>query len=259
MPTLREVAKRVWYFGWKFDCVICGARTRTRKTFSFALPVLRELDVIGGEHQPNDDCPICYANQRSRLLYAYLTKHTIVQTCWRVLHVAPELALYRYVFSRLDVDYHPVDFSPEKYPEIDGVRQVDITSIPYPNGFFDLILCNHVLEHVPDDRKAMQELHRILKPTGTALLQVPLGTRLTKTIEDPSETDPKKRERRFGQFDHVRIYSEGDYANRLRHSGFAVRLLPAAAIVGSSGIKQYDLNARERLIVCHPAPELDAH
>jgi SAM-dependent methyltransferase len=249
MAKLREVAKRAWYLGSKYECAVCHAKTRTRKTYSFDLPVLRELDVVGGEYYPNDDCPICYANQRSRLLFAYLTNSITIKKGWNVFHVAPELALYRYVFRDLDINYHPIDLSPERYREISGVQKVDITATPFPDQTFDLVLCNHVLEHIPDDGLAMRELRRILKPNGIALLQVPLGKRLSQTIEDPSITDPTERERRFGQFDHVRIYEERDYLRRLRAAGFEVETIAAADIAGPNGVERYGLNPRESLVV----------
>jgi predicted SAM-dependent methyltransferase len=249
MQKFREVAKRAWYFGLKYHCIICGANTRTRKTFSFPIPVLRDLDVVGGEYYPNDDCPICYANQRSRLLYVFLTKCISIERGWSVLHVAPELSLYRYIFRDLDINYYPVDLEPNRYRENTGISKLDITKSTFPDRIFDLILCNHVLEHVPDDRQAMRELCRMLKPSGIALLQVPLGVRLTETLEDPSVTDPAERERRFGQFDHVRIYEERDYLSRLREAGFTVEMLNTSEISGRDGIEKYNLNHRERLVV----------
>lgn len=249
MPGLREAAKRAWYFGLSYDCVVCGAKTRTRKTYSFDLPVLRELDVVGGEYYPNDDCPICYANQRSRLLYAFLTEYMPVPPEANVLHVAPELSLYRYVFQHRPINYYPVDLSPDRYLEVPGVQQVDITAAPFPNQMFDLILCNHVLEHIPDDRKAMRELRRMLRPDGVALLQVPLGMRLAATVEDPAVTDPRERERRFGQFDHVRIYEERDYLARLGETGFRVEVLTPDQVAGADAVARFGLNPRERLVV----------
>lgn len=249
MARLREVAKRAWYFGSKYECAVCHAKTRMRKTYSFDLPILRELDVVGGEYYPDDDCPICYANQRSRLLYAFLTNTISIVPGWNVLHVAPELALYRYAFRHLDIHYCPTDLAPERYTEIPNVQKVDVTETPFPDATFDLILCNHVLEHIPDDGRAMRELRRVLKPGGIALLQVPLGMRLTQTVEDPSVADPKERERRFGQFDHVRIYEQGDYLVRLRAAGFEIELISAADVAGRDGLERYGLNRRENLVV----------
>jgi predicted SAM-dependent methyltransferase len=100
---------------------------------------------------------------------------------------------------------------------------IDLTQIPFPNSTFSAIICNHVLEHIPNDRAAMAELFRVLKPDGWAMLQVPISFHLAATYEDFSITDPMDRERAFGQNDHVRIYAM-DYVDRLKQAGFAVNL-----------------------------------
>lgn len=245
----RQIAKRAYYYGMRYHCPICGASTRSRKTYSHDIPVLKQLDVIGGEYVENDDCPICFANQRSRLVYIYLTRMLKPPAGTRVLHVAPERALYEHLFSRLPLDYHPVDMVPDRYDYIAGIVAGDITNLAYPDGRFDLVLCNHVLEHVPDDRLAMRELRRVLAPGGRAILQVPLSPVLPATIEDPAISDPKEQERRFGQFDHVRIYAFNDYVARLRDSGFTVDLLPAADIADAATVRAFGLNPREKLVI----------
>ena len=248
----RETVKRSWYFGLKYRCFICGARTRTRMTIIANVPEMTEKKVVGAEYVPNDDCPVCYANRRSRLVYAYLTRIRQLQPGDVVLHFAPELSLYRYVFRGSEVEYHPADLNPAGYAEIPQVEQVDVTAIPYPDKTFDLILCNHVLEHVPDDRRAMRELRRVLKDDGVALLQAPLALALDDTDEDLSITDPAERERRFGQFDHVRLYAVRDYAERLSEAGFNVELTPSREIVGVRSDLSLDVNPHERLVIGRP-------
>lgn len=249
----RELAKRAWYFGTQYKCTVCGAHTRTRKTFSVNAPVLREKDVIGGEYIERDDCPICYANRRSRLVFKFLRSRHLKAGA-SVLHVGPELAIYRHFFRYADVDYHAVDLIPTRHRDIPDVEKVDITDIPYPAKTFDLILCNHVLEHVPDDRKAMRELRRVLRDDGMALLQVPLGIKLAKTDEDPKLIDEKARERRFGQSDHVRIYAEQDYLARLKKAGFDVEILPISRFASYDELIRHQLNPRERLFIGRRAP-----
>lgn len=262
MVQFREAVKRSWYFGPKYRCFICGARTRMRMTIIANVPEMIEKKVVGAEYVPNDDCPICYANRRSRLVYAYLTRVRPLRPGDVVLHFAPELSLYRYVFRGSGAQYHPADLNPAGYPEIPQTEQIDVTAIPYPDKTFDLILCNHVLEHVPDDRRAMRELRRVLKDDGVALLQVPLALALEDTDEDLSITDPRERERRFGQFDHVRLYAVGDYAGRLGLAGFDVELTPALEIAGADrgagGRKEpasaadLEVNPLERLVIGRP-------
>jgi hypothetical protein len=249
LHAARQVAKRVWYFGGRYSCPVCNANTRKRHTFSYDFEVLKRLDVVGGEYVEADDCPICFANQRIRLLYAILIQSGVPKPGSRVLHVAPERALYENLFQKLDIDYVPADLFPARYPYIPGVRQADITDLPFESGSFDLILCNHVLEHVPDDLAAMRELRRVLKPGGLALLQVPVATRLDKTVEDPAAATPEEREARFGQFDHIRIYTGADYLERLTASGFKVQALNPSDLLSAEQLDRFQLNPREQLFM----------
>lgn len=162
-------------------------------------------------------CPVCESSDRIRLLYLFLKNRTNIFTGRiRLLHVAPEPSLEFIFKKRENIKYLTADVNPEQVME-----QMDITGIRYPENSFDAIICNHVLEHITDDRKAMKELFRVLKPGGWAVLQVPFSKILDKTFEDPSVTTPEDRERIFGQSDHVRIYGK-DYSERLRQSGFKV-------------------------------------
>jgi ubiquinone/menaquinone biosynthesis C-methylase UbiE len=126
--------------------------------------------------------------------------------------------------------------------------RMDITDIQYPDNYFDAIICNHVLEHVIDDYKAMTELHRVLKPGGWAVLQVPISLSLGKTYENPSVTTAREREEAFGQDDHVRIYAK-DYVSRLERAGFTVNVFDwngqAEKFGGRSN--KYGLNEEEEI------------
>jgi FkbM family methyltransferase len=127
--------------------------------------------------------------------------------------------------------------------------QMDITDIKYPDDHFDVIICNHVLEHIPDDWKAMAELYRVLKPRGWAILQVPISLSLNQTYEDPLVTSPEERERAFGQNDHVRIYAK-DYRDRLERVGFSVEIFSFVKDFGESSIHKYGLSKDENIYVC---------
>jgi predicted SAM-dependent methyltransferase len=131
------------------------------------------------------------------------------------LHIAPEKGLEKRL-RKQHGDYLTADLY-----EQDVMVKMDITDIQFADGSFDVILCNHVLEHVPDDRKAMSELHRVLRPGGWGILQVPISKLLRSTYEDSSITTDAGREQAFGQSDHVRIYGP-DYRERLERAGFDV-------------------------------------
>lgn len=134
----------------------------------------------------------------------------------RVLHFAPE-EIFQKQFSRMpNLEYRSADLDSPL-----ATDRVDITAMAYEDAAFDVILCSHVLEHVRDDRKALRELHRVLRPGGWAILQVPLDAKRERTYEDPTITDPAERRRAFGQEDHLRIYGQ-DYRDRLVEAGFRV-------------------------------------
>ena len=135
-----------------------------------------------------------------------------------MLHIAPELCFEARFRQQIGPGYLTADLM-----EPADVR-MDITDIQYPNDSFDIIYCSHVLEHVPDDRKAMREFHRVLKSDGWAVFMVPIT--IDQTVEDPSITDPQERLRLFGQHDHVRRYGR-DFVDRLKEAGFHVNVTAA--------------------------------
>ena len=160
-------------------------------------------------------CPGTLSLERHRLLWLYLDRKTnFLIDAIRVLHVAPEQVFYKKFKSFSHWDYTTTDL----HSPLADVK-ADICALPFEDNSYDLILCNHVLEHIPNDLKAMKELYRVLKPRGTAILQVPLEEDRENTFEDDSITDQQERTRIFGQYDHVRIYGQ-DYYKRLQEVGF---------------------------------------
>ena len=129
---------------------------------------------------------------------------------------------------------------------------MDATNIAFEDQTFDVVLANHVLEHIEDDARAASELHRVLKPGGWAILQVPIAMKLDETREDPGVTSPEERERVFGQRDHVRLYAR-DYKGRLESHGFAVELYDASQRHGAEVVDQFMLNPREKLYLARKA------
>jgi SAM-dependent methyltransferase len=195
------------------------------RAWGLDLQVLREKKVIGAGRR-NTACPWCYASDRERLILMYIRDHTHMFDATqkaKVLHVAPENHLSHILLKLDHLEYVCVDRMDRGYTYAGHVQYMDILHIAFPDNHFDYVICNHVLEHIVDDKRAMSELCRVLKPGGTAILQVPISNVLKKTIEDFSVTDPKEKERLFGQFDHVRIYAR-DYKNRLASAGFTPRI-----------------------------------
>jgi SAM-dependent methyltransferase len=164
----------------------------------------------------------------------------------KMLHVAPEPELSRLIQKADYIDYLSADlFAPELMVKV--MVKMDVTDIQYPDNTFDVIYCSHVLEHIPDDRKAMREFCRVLKAGGWAILQVPITA--NATFEDPTVISPKERERLFGQNDHVRRYGP-DYKDRLIEAGFSVTVDPFVRELDSRTIKCLGLMRDEDVYLC---------
>lgn len=213
---LKRTVLRIKYRGKQFYCPVCDSNTKIQFSLGMDFPVLKEKQIIGAG-QRDALCPVCTSSDRVRLIYLFLKhKSLLFSKPQRLLHIAPELSLQRVFENSKNIRYLTADLNPE------GVMEsMDITRINYPDHTFDAIICNHVLEHIENDIRAMQELLRVLKPGGWAILQVPFSNILEKTFEDKSVKSEREREKTFGQKDHVRIYGK-DYVNRLKTAGFTV-------------------------------------
>lgn len=222
------------------ECPICGYRGADFEPY----PLITHREV---------ECPNCRAHERHRALWLYFKDNPqLLENGNKILHFAPE-ETFNKLFSNGDLDYHPVDISSEN----PFVKEVfDIQDIPYEDNYFDLIYCSHVLEHVEDDRKAMKELHRVLKPDGTALILVPMNGIVyelpydeTKTFEDERYNTPELRTKHYGQFDHVRLYGS-DFKDRLIESGFNVKSDDYIKQLGYEKIERYALIRDEKIFEC---------
>lgn len=206
-----------------------------RKFLPYGYEILRE-NVLS---------PGTLSLERHRLLWLYLKNETDFFTDnLKVLHFAPEQAFYKRFRNLKNLEYVTTDLN----SPIADVK-ADICDLPFKNDEFDFIICNHVLEHIPDDTKAMQEIYRILKPGGTAILQVPYEVQREHTFEDNSITDPKERARIFGQYDHVRVYGM-DYFEKLKSIGFKVDGVDYTIEFSHQEIEKYRLPMGELIPVC---------
>lgn len=189
-----------------------------------------------GVQRPNVLSPSTLSLERHRLLWLYLKNETDFFTApKKVLHFAPEQAFYKRFRELSNLDYTTTDL---ESPLADV--KADICNLPFQSNEFDVILCNHVLEHIPDDTKAMQELYRILKPKGLGIFQIPQDLNRETTFEDDSITDRTERARIFGQYDHVRIYGR-DYFEKLRRIGFKVEEVDYTAQLTNPEINKFRL------------------
>ena len=195
--------------------------------------------------RPNSRCPGCGSLKRHRLIWLYLKEKThFFSSQLKVLHFAPEYLFQRVFENMPNLDYISADWASPR-----ATLKMDVTNITCDSNTFDVILTNHVLEHVQDDRKAMRELYRVLKPGGFAILQSPLNNKLAITYEDPSITDPVERKKAFGQEDHVRVYGR-DYKDRLEEAGFAVTVDRFVQELGEEKVKRFVLPPEEDIYYC---------
>ena len=221
-----------------------------------------------GKQRNNALSPSTLSLERHRLLWLYLKNETDffqsepvsdsqvsntnrvklrdaeINSALKVLHFAPEQAFYKLFRNQKNIQYTTTDlFSP-----LADVK-ADICNLPFEDNSYDIIFCNHVLEHIPDDTKAMQELFRVLKPGGMAILQIPQDLKREATFADDSITDQKERAAIFGQYDHVRIYGR-DYFDKLRSIGFKVIEEDYTNKIAPELVEKYCLAKGEIIPVC---------
>ncbi len=214
----------LWMRGDRYEDPIDGKRFKSFLPYGYERP------------RENVLSPSTLSLERHRLLWLYLKKETDFFTApLKVLHFAPEQAFYKRFRKLKNLDYTTTDLNS---PLADV--KADICNLPFEDRTFDVILCNHVLEHIPDDGKAMQEMYRVLKHGGWGIFQIPQDLKRDKTFEDDSITDKKERAKIFGQYDHVRIYGK-DYFDKLRSAGFTVEEVDYTASLPAAEIEKYRL------------------
>ncbi len=192
-------------------------------------------------------CPICRSAERHRSLWLYLKTTTLFDSKSVVLHFAPEPFFNNYFSMQENIDYWPVDIN----PEFSGIRKVvDITDISFDDESVDVILCNHVLEHIVDDKKAMKEMNRVLKKNGIVIITVPYKASMKKTFENEEYNTPELRLKYFGQEDHVRIYGE-DLAERLKSANFDVDVIEINKDYSEKELDRYGIKKGQIVFVCH--------
>ena len=223
----------IWYRGKKFTDPINGISYRKFLPYGY---VKIRSNVLS---------PGTFSLERHRLIWLYLKNETdFFQTPSKVLHMAPEKAFIFRLKKLSHLDYISCDLE----SPLANIK-ADICALPFEDSTFDWILCNHVLEHINDDTKAMQELYRVLKPGGKALLQVPLDPKRDITFEDDNITDKAERTKIFGQYDHVRVYGM-DYFKKLRSVGFEVNELQYGKSLSKEETTRFAVVKTEYIPVC---------
>ena len=230
---------RLFHIGSRYLCPFCLHSYSAFVPSGLKQKVLKEKRVIGGGYRLNVICPYCGSGDRDRLVYVFTKENQLIRKQMKLLHVAPERKLLG-ILEKEGINLYSADLDSSL-----ARIKMDIRKINFPDGFFDAIICNHVLEHIVDDLTAMKELFRVLESGGWAILQVPYSPILTETFEDPSVITKSERSRVFGQSDHVRIYGR-DYVNRLQSVGFEVE----EKEIDADSIKKFALNCDEKIFFC---------
>ena len=243
---LKKFVKRRLNHGDRYSCPICDSHLSSMLAHGHDSPIFKKYSVVGGGYRANAACPVCGCVDRERLIYLYLRECAkIHEKPLSVLHLAPEPGIERKLERMRNLDYLTADFL-----EPHVMVKMDITDIQYPDNSFDVIICNHVLEHVPEDVRGMSEMHRVLRPGGWATLQVPISFDLPNTLEDWSLETEEERYQAFGQRDHVRLYGM-DYVDRLKQGGFEVDIFEWTKMREKFGGAEniYNLNESEKLFI----------
>jgi SAM-dependent methyltransferase len=218
------------YRGGGVECPCCGGR------FSRWMP--------GLSHRATRVCPRCGAQERHRALWLYMRERTdLFSRNISILHWAPEYALQRSLSELPNAFYVSADLEGDE-----AMQHMDITDVPFKDDAFDLIICVHVLEHVPDDRRAMREMARVLRPGGQAMILVPIVLE-QPTLEDPAIATPEQRKLHYWQEDHVRLYG-GDFRDRLAEEGFDVTVDSWIRTLDQATLDRYGLFPLEDVYVC---------
>lgn len=222
------------YKGRGRECPVCGSRYRRFMPYGY---VTSREDAL---------CPHCLALERHRMIWLWLSECSdLFESRPRLLHIAPEVSLMRH-FKRL---YHGT----KEYITADlesplADMHFDIQQIPLEDCSVDVVICNHLLEHVEDDRRAMRELYRILRPGGWGIALVPEDRIRATTFEDDTITDAKERTRIFGQYDHRRIYGR-DYDSRLARAGFRVERIAYREQLSEAQQRLYAIGSDDLVII----------
>lgn len=225
------------YVGRGRECPVCG--TKRRKFLPYGYVVSRD----------NALCPNCLSLERHRLLWLWLQRESdLFEKRPRLLHVAPEVCLMRHLRRAYKVGGNAVDYVTADLESPLADLHFDIQLIPLADESFDVIFCNHIMEHVEDDRRAMREFYRVMRRGGWGVVLSPVELDRATTFEDDSITDEAERTRIFGQYDHRRVYGR-DYADRLREAGFEVEDLDYAATLTDDERTRYALPADHLYIV----------
>lgn len=246
-----EAGRKVIHAGFE-KCAVCEGHVRHFTDFGYGFEVLERLQVVGGLRRAADVCPVCHSSSRERLIWFWLTAKGTgfhLSGSSRIAHFAPEKGLSRKLLEAAPANYAAYDIEPQRYRHLERVAYADLCKLGMADGSIDLLICNHVLEHVPDVATALSEIYRVMAAGGVAILQVPIALRIDQTIELGLDSTAEERVRLLGQDDHLRLFSHAGYLAALASAGFAVEEYRAFEDDGEAATR-WRIDPFEVLFVC---------
>lgn len=246
---IRQIRHFINKKGKNRQCYVC------KNTFSYftkygqgskSIPDFRKKLFMVGSDVDNFGCIYCRSNDRERHLFMYFDKINLWETIEnsKILHIAPEVNLSSKILSLNPIKYVRGDINPKNF----DIQKIDARNIPYPDNEFDIIICNHVLEHIPEYLTAINEFFRVLKPGGFAVLQTPYSRLLNKNFEDKNINTDELRLYFYGEKDHQRIFSEENYFQDLQNAGFILDIIKNKNLFTDEECYYYGVNEMEDLI-----------
>ena len=233
----------------KYKCPICTDSQWPLKQVGSSFHILEEQCVIGAGSRLQK-CHGCSSTDRDRLVFVYLRDYLRVFSAEcgikTILHVAPEHCIAQWFLEQKDISYMPIDSKEHGYEYQDYIMEMNVLDLDIQSNSVDLVICNHVLQDIEEDSKALGEINRVLKPGGKAILQVPISNSADHIIEDPTVKDYSGREAMFGQRFHCRIYNESGFIHRVSAVGFDVETISI-----SDQYSDCSLNPLEKLFVAN--------
>ncbi len=203
------------------------------------------LNMVGSDID-NFGCPYCSSHDRERHLFMFFDKIDLWKRMlnFNILHFAPEINLSKKINLLNPTKYIKADL----YPKKENIDKIDVANIPYGDNAFDLVICNHVLEHVPEYYKAIKEIFRVLKPNGIAILQTPYSKLLNQNFEDKNINTDKEKLFFYSETDHFRIFSENHFLKDLKQVGFKLKILENSDYFDEKTSYYFGINHKEDLI-----------
>jgi len=230
--------------GNNFFCPICKFKASKFLPYGKDYEAIKKYKIVGMGFRQNAICPNCFSKDRERLSYLFLEKlinEKSINYSSKIIHFSPEISLEKNFFRKYFSNYFTADIIKNKSDFI-----IDLQNFNFKEKNFDLVICNHVLEHIENDIKALENIYSILKPGGIAILQAPLSTIIDVDFKKEDAISDIDRLNFYGQSDHVRIYSEKNYLQKIKNIGFNLNI--NEMIIEKNYLPSYGLNKSEKVI-----------